>query len=165
MSELTIRLINEKDDAKIASIIRESLLEFDAPEAGSALGDAELDYMTKAFSEEKSAYFIAEEDGKILGGAGIASLDTSDEETCELRKMYLSQNSRGKGIGAALMQACLNQAQFFGYKFCYIETFPSMRDAQKLYVKAGFYYLNSSKGSTGHTACTVWLQKELSDGN
>lgn len=161
MSTISIRPIRSEDDARIASIIRSCLNEFEAPTCGSALGDPEIDFMSRAYSGERSAYFVAEENGVILGGAGIAQLENANSDTCELRKMYLSKQARGKGVGNGLMQKCLEIARSFGFEYCYLETFPTMLDAQKLYKRSGFYYLDASKGGTGHTACTVWMQNDL----
>ena len=44
---------------------------------------------------------------------------------------------------------------------CYIETMPNMISAQKLYLKKGFEYIDKPIGNTGHTACPVWMLKDL----
>ena len=44
---------------------------------------------------------------------------------------------------------------------CYIETMPNMISAQKLYLKKGFEYIDKPMGNTGHTACPVWMLKDL----
>jgi len=161
MDGILIRRISARDNYSIAQVIREALAAYDAPKAGSAMGDPELDYMDKAYSLEKHAYFIAELNGEIVGGAGVAPLENATADICELRKMYLDKRARGKGIGARLMQACLDQARSFGFQSCYLETFPAMAEAQKLYVKSGFEYLDAPMGGTGHTACSIWMLKKL----
>ena len=80
---------------------------------------------------------------------------------CELQKMYFLPEARGLGFGTQLMQLCLENAKMFGFKSCYLETLPQMEDAQKLYVKAGFEYLDKPLGSTGHTSCPIWMLKKL----
>ena len=80
---------------------------------------------------------------------------------CELQKMYLAKAVRGKGIAKELMQKCLTFAKQVGYDKCYIETLPFMKDAQKLYVKSGFEYLEAPMGNTGHSSCPVWMLKKL----
>jgi len=55
----------------------------------------------------------------------------------------------------------LNEARFFGYEQCYLETMPYMTDAQKLYKKFGFEYIDAPMGCTGHTSCPVWMLKDL----
>ena len=75
--------------------------------------------------------------------------------------MYVLPEARSLGIGKQLMEKCLQSAKDFGFDTCYLETMPNMEDAQKLYQKTGFEYLNQPLGNTGHTSCLVWMIKEL----
>ena len=38
---------------------------------------------------------------------------------------------------------------------------PNMLDAQMLYLKYGFEYINYPMGDTGHSACPIWMIKPL----
>ena len=109
----------------------------------------------------KSIYFVVEENGKIIGGAGVNQLDNSNENICELQKMYFLKEARGRGIGMQMIEKCLAKAKEFGYEKCYLETLPVMLNAQKLYTKVGFEYLSEPLGGTGHTSCPVWMIKNL----
>ena len=104
---------------------------------------------------------MVEKEGRIVGGAGIAPLVNGDPTICELQKMYFLPETRGKGIGAEMMESCLQAAQEFGFKKCYIETFPFMIAAQKLYKKSGFEYIDTPMGNTGHSSCPIWMLKDL----
>ena len=75
--------------------------------------------------------------------------------------MYFLPEARGKGLGQQMIQKCIDFAKANHFKQCYIETMPNMRDAQKLYLKNGFHYINHSMGATGHTSCPVWMIKTL----
>ena len=75
--------------------------------------------------------------------------------------MYFLPEARGRGLGAQMMDTCLKYAKSQGYKKCYIETLPYMKDACKLYKKTGFEELEKPLGNTGHYNCTVWLIKDL----
>ena len=157
----TIRKIEPKDNLKIASVIRNIFEELDAPKVGTAYADPHLDTLFEVYQAENEIYFIVEEDGIILGGCGIGNLMDAEFKICELQKMYLAKEARGKGIAKELMQKCLEFAKQVGYDKCYIETLPFMKDAQKLYVKSGFTYINAPMGSTGHNACDVFMIKDL----
>ena len=117
--------------------------------------------MFEAYDKPLATYFVVENDGKIIGGAGISQLDNSEENICELQKMYFLQEARGKGIGFQMIQKCLEEATQLGYEKCYLETLPEMLTAQHLYKKAGFEYLCEPMGNTGHTTCPVWMIKNL----
>jgi putative acetyltransferase len=157
----TIRKIEPKDNLKIASVIRNIFEELDAPKVGTAYADPHLDTLFEVYQAKNEIYFIVEEDGIILGGCGIGNLMDAEFKICELQKMYLAKEARGKGIAKELMQKCLEFAKQVGYDKCYIETLPFMKDAQKLYVKSGFAYIDAPLGSTGHNACDVFMIKDL----
>jgi len=161
MNAIIIREIQKADNVAIAKVIRDVLIEHNVPKVGTAYADPSLDFMFENYSEEKSAYFVVENDGKIIGGAGIAPLENGSKEICELQKMYFLSEGRGLGLGAKLMEVCLEKARQFEFKKCYLETMPYMTNAQNLYKKSGFEYLDKPLGNTGHNACPVWMLKEL----
>lgn len=156
-----IRKIEKKDNQSVAQLIRAVFDELNIPKVGTAYADPYLDLMFEEYSKPKSAYFVVESKGKIVGGAGVAPLENETEAICELQKMYFLPETRGLGIGSQMMEICLQAAKGFGFKKCYLETMPFMHDAQKLYKKVGFEFICSPMGSTGHTSCPVWMLKEL----
>lgn len=158
---MIIREIQPEDNQQIASVIRQVFIDDNYPKVGTAFADSQLDYMFENYNKPKAIYFVIEENGKILGGGGIAKLDNSDENICELQKMYFLQEARGKGIGLQIIEECLQKAKEFGYEKCYLETLPKMLVAQKLYKKVGFDYICSPLGGTGHTSCPVWMIKSI----
>ena len=158
---MLIRPINESDNKHISVILREVLIEMDIPRIGSAYEDPEINNMYESYQSNRSIYFVVEENNKILGGAGVNQLKNGDINICELQKMYFHKSIRGRGIGDKMIELCLNFAVESNYKKCYIETMPNMVYAQKLYIKKGFKYIDNPLGNTGHTACPVWMLKNL----
>ena len=158
---MLIRLINESDNKPLAIILREVLIEMNIPKNGSAYEDPEIDNMYNSYNSTKSRYFVIEENDEILGGAGINPLRDADPDICELQKMYFHKSLRGRGIGDKMIEFCLDFAIKSNFKKCYIETMPNMINAQKLYLKKGFKYIDGPLGNTGHTACPVWMIKTL----
>ena len=156
-----IREIEPKDNLKIADVIRNVFEELDAPKVGTAYADPHLNTLFEVYQKDHEIYFVVEKDEIILGGCGIGNLVDAEIKICELQKMYLAKEARGKGIANALMQKCLAFAKQAGYDKCYIETLPFMKDAQKLYVKSGFSYIDGPMGVTGHNACDVFMIKNL----
>ena len=156
-----IRPIKKPDNAATAAMIRSVLIEMDVPKVGTAYADAALDILYETYDVNSAEYFVIEEDGKILGGAGIAQLANYDGPVCELQKMYFSAKIRRKGLGAQMMQICLDFARESGFEQVYIETMPNMTNAQKLYKKAGFQYIDGPLGDTGHCSCPVHMLKDL----
>jgi putative acetyltransferase len=114
MPAFVIRPITPDDDAAIAAIIRAVMPEFGAIGDGFAINDPEVDWMSRAYSQPRSAYFVVEREGIVLGGGGVAPLEGGDGETCELRKMYFLPQARGLGAGSAMMERCLQAARGSG---------------------------------------------------
>ena len=158
---VTIREVREEDNAALAKAIRQVLIDIGVPKVGTAYADPELDFMYQAYQTTRSAYFVIEEDGVVLGGAGIAPLAGEDPKICELQKMYFLAQGRGRGLGQQMIDHCLAYAKDQNFELCYLETLPYMKAAQKLYLKTGFSYIDGPMGSTGHTSCNVWLTKVL----
>ena len=156
-----IRPIEPRDDAAVAAIIRAVMPEFGADGPGFAIHDPEVATMSAAYAIPGSAYFVVERAGTVEGGGGVAALQGSDTDLCELRKMYFLPSLRGLGAGTALMQRCLNAARAQGYRRCYIETLTGMDAAQALYLKSGFTPLCAPLGSTGHFACDRYFIRTL----
>ncbi len=161
MKTYIIRRIQQKDNPQIARVIRDVLIEFGVPKVGTAFADKSLDCMFETYNTGNKAYFVVEENGAIIGGAGVSPLDNFEGNVCELQKMYFSPQARGRGIGSEMMKICLNKARELGFEQCYLETMPYMDDARKLYYKNGFANLDKPMGDTGHYSCNVWMIKNL----
>lgn len=155
-----IRPVHPDDNRAIRDIILETLIEHGAVGGGFASGDQDTQQMYEAFQKEGRRYFIIETEGKILGGAGVASL-SGESGTCELVKMYFRPEARGLGLGKRLLRLCLDEAVKMGYTQIYLETIEQMHAARGLYEHLGFKQIPHSMGSTGHFSCDVFYLREL----
>ena len=161
MHQFLIRTIHPADDKALAIIIRDALTEFKANKPGTVYFDETTDHLSEVFKAIGSIYFVVELKGVILGGGGIYPTANLDAGTCELVKLYLSANARGKGVGKLLMEKCMAAAKALGYKKIYLETMPELSVAIPMYEKFGFSYLPSALGCSGHSGCDVWMIKDL----
>jgi putative acetyltransferase len=160
---LTIRAITENDNQVLAELIRKVFREFKIDKPGTVYTDPTTDTLYTVFENPKSAYFIAEVDGEIVGGCGIYPTDGLPEGCAELVKFYLVAEARGKGIGNDLMQKSIAKARELGYSQLYLESFPELAKAVSMYEKAGFKPLQQAMGNSGHYACNIWMLKDLKD--
>ena len=163
MQELTIRTIEPGDNNALATIIRNSLEEFKANKPGTVYFDDTTDHLSDVFKAGGSIYFVVEQAGTILGGGGIYPTANLDAGTCELVKLYLNANARGKGVGKLLMEHCIAAAKELGYKKIYLETMPELTVAIPMYEKFGFTHLQAAQGCSGHTGCDVWMIRDLEE--
>ena len=161
MNEIVLRTIQPADNAAIANIIRTSLTEFGVNKPGTVFYDESTDHLYELFNKNGAVYFVAETDKELIGGAGIYPSDGLPDDVCELVKMYIKKEARGKGLGKELIEDCLGFAASAGYKRVYLETFPELRKAVCIYEKFGFSHLNDPMGNTGHFGCNLWMIKEI----
>lgn len=156
-----IRTIQPSDDPALFRIIERVMTDFGASREGTVLGDPVIRNISRSFDEPGAVYYVAELDGKIVGGCGIKQLDGTTEKICELQRMFLLAEARGKGIGRQLLDLCIEKARELGYEKCYLESLPSMSAAYSLYKQSGFEDISAPLGNTGHNSCTVWMIKDL----
>lgn len=83
--------------------------------------------------------WLAIEDGKIIGTTGIIEMAP---DHALLKKVYVKETHRGKGIAQQLLNQCLTYAKSVGYDYIYLETYHRLERANAFYLKNGFtpYY-------------------------
>jgi putative acetyltransferase len=160
--ELIIRPIAPGDNAALARAVRNTLAEFGAAKPGTAYYDEATDHLYELFSQmPRSAYFVAELNGEVLGGGGIFPTQGLPADTVELVKLYLLPAARGRGVGKALIMHCFEAARAHGYARVYLETTDELTQAIPLYERLGFTYLPEPLGNSGHFGCQIWMIKSI----
>ena len=85
--------------------------------------------------------------------AGCVALRRFDERICEMKRLFLRDQFRGKGLGRQLITAIIREARQIGYVHMRLDTLPpKMSDAIRLYRSYGFeeidpYYQNPVPGA------------------
>ncbi len=158
---LILRTIEQRDNREIAELIRKVFREFKIDKPGTVYTDPTTDDLYSLLRQPGSIYWIAEENGILLGGCGIFPTKGLPDGCAELVKFYVSSASRGKGIGNMLMQKSIESAKELGYEQLYLESFPELNKAVSMYVRSGFVYLPHALGNSEHFACNVWMLKDL----
>lgn len=158
----TIRLITAADDAALAGIIRKNLEKYQLDIPGTAYFDPELEHLSayyNAFPDKRAYYVMADGDGGILGGVGIAEYD-GIEHCAELQKLYLTDRAKGRGLGRRLMEEAEKAALQKGYRRLYLETHTNLREAILLYEKTGFRRIEKPAGVL-HTTMNLFFYREI----
>jgi ribosomal protein S18 acetylase RimI-like enzyme len=137
-------------------------------------------YLASAFNPEQQAaeladaratFLIAEtgETNKVaLGYAMIRSGDVPREVTgdkaIELVRLYVSRESLGSGVGAALMQACIDEAQQQGYETLWLGVWENNFLAQAFYRKWNFHEIGTHVFQLGDDPQTdLLMQRSISE--
>ena len=98
--------------------------------------DKELANLPGEYAPPKGRLLLAEYEGQP---AGCVALHKLDDESCEMKRLYLRPQFRGKGVGRILADSIIAQARQIGYRRMRLDTVePVMKDAVEMYRKLGF---------------------------
>ncbi|WP_428673790.1 GNAT family N-acetyltransferase [Roseibium sp.] len=99
--------------------------------------EEELAGLPGKYARPQGALFLARAtDGAVLGCAGFRPFGPGG--ACEMKRLYVLPEGRGRGVGAALVDTVLTAAVDAGYREMLLDTLPSMTGAIRLYKGAGF---------------------------
>ena len=134
-----LRPANNKDCEKVADLVYGILEEYNLkPDPAST--DADIKDIESSYFDRGGTFCVLEaQDGSIIGAYGLYPMD---EQTCELRKMYLDKAHRGKGLGKFLLEDALSKARKFGFESMILETASVLKEAIALYKSYGFVEYN-----------------------
>jgi putative acetyltransferase len=157
----TIRRLEAPDVHSVLSIISACRQEYGLQHRVQSLLEPSDHALYETYRRRRSAYFVALVGDEVIGGVGIGHLAAGDNTTCELQRMYLRQQSRGRGIGHELLGQSLQAARAFQFRYCYAETVTEMTTAIGFYERHGFHRLNAPIGQTGHGHNDCWMLLDL----
>jgi len=98
----------------------------------------ELTIIGVQYNKPQGALILAYIDSHAVACAAVRKLD---DETAELKRMYVQPQFRGLKIAQKLLQMSLDIAHNLHYKKIRLDTIPSMKPAQQLYLSNGFYII------------------------
>ncbi|HXL80747.1 MAG TPA: GNAT family N-acetyltransferase [Pyrinomonadaceae bacterium] len=113
-------------------------------------------------------FLIAETNSFVVGYAMLRFGNVLDSVTgdtpIELVRLYVSQESLGSGVGAALMKACINEAKQRGYETLWLGVWEHNHRARTFYRKWNFYEVGTHIFQLGDDPQTdILMQRAVSD--
>ena len=69
---------------------------------------------------------------------GCGAIKAYDEQSMEVKRMFVPSSQRGKGIASAVLRELESWAKELGATRCILETGRDMQDAVNLYQKCGY---------------------------
>jgi ribosomal protein S18 acetylase RimI-like enzyme len=95
----------------------------------------ELETLPGDYASPRGRLLLARDKDAI---AGCVAMRPLTEETCEMKRLYVRSRFRAEGVGRQLAERVIAEARSAGYQRMYLDTLPTMADAQRLYEKLGF---------------------------
>lgn len=95
----------------------------------------EIERLPVEYGPPRGCFLIAERDGRAVGCVGLRQFVGT---TGEIKRLYVSPDARGLGLGRALAQQIIARAHTMGYTRLVLDTLPSMGEARALYLSMGF---------------------------
>jgi GNAT superfamily N-acetyltransferase len=102
-------------------------LDLDGPQMPKA-GPAEL-------APPGGTFTVGFEDGEPVCCGGIKRLP---DGACEIKKMFVVEDARGRGVARALLEELERLARELGYAVARLDTGPQQPRAQRMYERAGY---------------------------
>jgi putative acetyltransferase len=151
MEPMRIRAAEGRDVVAVTALVREVLAEFGLTLGQGSDTDAQLADLPGSYTRDGGAFFVAENEGQLVGTAGVSPVG---EGTFELRKMYLVQGARRGKLGQRLFEVCLEHVRARGGTRVVLDTTDEMKGAIAFYEKNGFVrddaYLRGARCSRGY---------------
>lgn len=98
---------------------------------------SDLDDLQSHYFNNKGIFLVLIDNSMVVGSGAIRRLS---DDICELKRMWLLKDYRGKGLGWQMAQRLLDFAKKTGYKKVRLDTVDELKQAQaiKLYKRLGF---------------------------
>jgi ribosomal protein S18 acetylase RimI-like enzyme len=157
MSDLEVRLARPDEYAAVTELTLEVYV-------GGGCIPADDYYVEELSATEKRAaeadLIVAVDDGIVLGAVtycppGSSWREIAAKDEGEFRMLAVSGEARGRGVGLALIQACVDRAREAGLRGLAISTMSEMTVAHGLYGRLGFTRVPDSDWSPQSGVCLM----------
>lgn len=106
--------------------------------------DDEIAHLEHKYAPPSGRMYIVFCGDKVCGCGGLMRYD---DNACELKRMYVRPEYRGRGLAAFLGRLILDEAKKAGYSYVLLDTLPFLQSAQRLYRRLGFYEIEKYNDS------------------
>ena len=118
--------------------------------------DGEISDLSAQYSEPEGCLILCYENNFPIGCVALRKFNF---DICEMKRLYILPQARGKGIGRVLAEKTVQKAGVLGYKKIKLDTVETMKEAIALYKSMGFkeiepYRFNPVKG-------VIYMEKNL----
>ncbi len=133
MIEFCTGAVDEQPAAALVQAMRDDMaalydgLDLAGPDMPKA-GPAEM-------SPPGGTFVVGYEDGEPVCCGGVKRLPDGG---CEIKRMFVVEEARGRGLARALLEELERRARELGYEIARLDTGPRQIRAQRMYERAGY---------------------------
>jgi GNAT superfamily N-acetyltransferase len=106
-------------------------------------------------SPPTGCFLVAYADGEPVGCGAFKRLD---DETCEVKRVYVAPGARGLGLARAILAGLENAAREAGYSVARLDTGARLEGAAELFRSAGY---EDIEDFNGNPMADFWFEKRL----
>lgn len=118
--------------------------------------DEEIKHLEVKYGMPDGRLYVVYCDGKLAGCIGLRKID---DQNCEMKRLYVRPQFRGKKIGNLLIEKIIADAKAIGYSYMLLDTLPFLQSAIHMYKKCGFYEIESYNDSPMDTS--IYMKLDL----
>jgi putative acetyltransferase len=93
--------------------------------------------------------------------AGCVAMRDLGDGTCEMKRLYVTHEYRGRGVGRLLVERIVRRGEQMGYRRMVLDTMPEMAGALALYREFGFVEMTPYWDHPAERA--VFMERPLDD--
>ena len=100
----------------------------------------ELATLPGNYAPPEGCILLAEDSGYF---AGCVALRPLEDQICEMKRLYVRSDYRGRGMGRMLACSVIDRARGIGYQKMRLDTIATMKEARTLYYSLDFRNINA----------------------
>ena len=109
--------------------------------------EAELAAFPGEYEPPEGGIILAVTDDGLQDLLGMVCIRRLDEDCCEMKRLFVSDQARGLGLGHRLAGASMTRAKALGYHCMRLDTLATMKPAISLYRSLGFREIGNYNGN------------------
>lgn len=118
--------------------------------------DEELNHLEIKYGMPDGRLYLIYFDEKLAGCVGLRKIDN---QICEMKRLYIRPEFRGKKLGTVLVKKVIEDAREVGYASMFLDTLPFLQSAINMYKKFGFYEIERYNNSPMDTS--IYMKLDL----
>lgn len=116
--------------------------------------DEEIEHLESKYGAPYGRLYLIYCDERSAGCIGLRRIDN---QGCEMKRLYIRPEFRGKGLGSVLVERIIADAGEIGYSYMLLDTLPFLQRAIQMYRRFGFYEIESYNDSPMDTSIFMRL--------